>query len=656
MCYPHDTSSSSNQSDQYAPVIVPCDLVHVRLGVSPPPGIVVTIHAIPPQFPLTLTYIETLVSQKYNFEHRQMTEQRPIEGEPCGSFSSVKDPGATSPWRNFETVVIPPPVLLHVSELLGSYLWRTDIPAQTKEYVFHLMAQCLRMLHHSETHMTSAQTLLPPVSPQLSPSLALLMQLQSELRKLYDDETKSWSTESTPSGTGMGLGVGDSGRFTTYFHALMEVSLGVAEVTAPITSGSMVSLTAIETTPSTGGGGTTQSVPTSPMSAGKRKKLKAKRDRGTTTPKRSGSPRRLSESDAFGTSPPASGSLSGSSVSSGGTASASSSSSSVALSGGKPEDMLWFHRALTLSQILRHLVYGDLQGQGVTNDAIADAAQSLTTPTAPSRLLIITCIPVQLDEQLITAAIRKACNANGGLFLEEIYIPTEVIETQISEESTDSETAEAQTLTTKQVPTKKQPSPKTEAAASDPLSQQPEGKKKTIKTKRIKGYAVVELRSRTKIEAVRKALFRSKTLIDSLTLGAENLVDIQEEMLTISTVNQNLMADPHNNASTALDNYCLDKVISRREGGADELTDAMMIALTEIFHSCFISEQKLSLVETKQESGYICLSRDQISMQVPGNLLFAFLTAIRAPKKTFSEQVLYILRRYGILKLVDKEE
>ena len=39
-----------------------------------------------------------------------------------------------------------------------------------------------------------------------------------------------------------------------------------------------------------------------------------------------------------------------------------------------------------------------------------------------------------------------------------------------------------------------------------------------------------------------------------------------------------------------------------------------------------------------------------------GNLLFTFFSNVRAPKKTLSEQVLQVLRRYGVPKLCDKEE
>lgn len=63
--------------------------------------------------------------------------------------------------------------------------------------------------------------------------------------------------------------------------------------------------------------------------------------------------------------------------------------SNVSLGSGKPEDMLWFHRAVTMSQILRYLTYGEKQGEQFTNDAVADATQALSTPMAYTRLLVI---------------------------------------------------------------------------------------------------------------------------------------------------------------------------------------------------------------------------------------------------------------------------
>ena len=71
--------------------------------------------------------------------------------------------------------------------------------------------------------------------------------------------------------------------------------------------------------------------------------------------------------------------------------------SNVSLTSGKPEDMLWFHRAVTMSQILRYLTYGEKQGEQFTNDAVADATQALSTPMAYTRLLVISGIHLLLS-------------------------------------------------------------------------------------------------------------------------------------------------------------------------------------------------------------------------------------------------------------------
>ncbi len=86
--------------------------------------------------------------------------------------------------------------------MLCGYMWRSDIPALMKELLFHVLAQSLRMLHLSEG---GVETLLSTLSPAYSPCLALLQQLQAELRKLYDEETKHWTSATSVSGNGESL-------------------------------------------------------------------------------------------------------------------------------------------------------------------------------------------------------------------------------------------------------------------------------------------------------------------------------------------------------------------------------------------------------------------------------------------------------------------
>jgi E3 ubiquitin-protein ligase HECTD4 len=297
--------------------------------------------------------------------------------------------------------------------------------------------------------------------------------------------------------------------------------------------------------------------------------------------------------------------------------------SSLSLQNVKPEDLLWFHRALTLSQILQYLTSGTESALSVTNDAISDAAQTLTAPSIHSRLLVLSGIPKKISKKDVLTALRKVCYSCGGIFKNEMFLPTETL-------------ADAQ----KKVATDRPAVANVELPALDET---------------IKGYAVLELRSKTKLDAARKAIFKNKALLagfDFMLTGMDfDPADMQEEMLSVSSVNQNLFSDPQGNP--ALEHYLSDKILT----SSMDLADQAMIALTEVFHSCFISEQRVGVSDGRHESGgFICLTKDQIMMQTPGNLLGSFMSHIRAPKKTLAEQVSYVLKHYGVPKFLDKEE
>lgn len=237
------------------------------------------------------------------------------------------------------------------------------------------------------------------------------MALQTELRKLYDRETQGWTAAGAGAGGssagGIALVLGaEQSRFSTYFHALMEVCLAVAEVTLPLNvGGSSVGALSSTSAPNLSDSSSSSSsspgqTPQSPSLLSKRKKVKMKRERAAAavaavSGKRGSGGARLSESD----------------------------SALLNMAGSKPEDMLWFHRCLTLLMILRHLANKDPQGLSVTSDAVTDACQALVGPTAHSRLLVLSGIPTHLEEAVVRNAIRRACNAHGGLFKDEVFIP-----------------------------------------------------------------------------------------------------------------------------------------------------------------------------------------------------------------------------------------
>ncbi|KAG8597822.1 hypothetical protein GDO81_002399 [Engystomops pustulosus] len=670
VCYPRDASPSNTgltpppTTNQYPTAIIPTDKIHVKLGVSPAPGAVLVIHSLPLEFPLAMAFTEQLLSWKLEDVDEKSED---------------------------ELDTIPASVLLQVVEFLSNLLWSTDMAAVMKELLFHLLAELLRKIHHLEQKKNPAG-LSSSIALQLNPCLALLMALQTELRKLYDDETQNWTSGNACGGSVPG--VADQGRFSTYFHALMEACLAVAEVTLPINMSSAVSV--MTSAPATNLSDSSSSsssspgqTPQSPSLLSKRKKVKIKREKAATA-KRTSS--RGAENDP----------------------------ALLSMGGSKPEDMLWFHRALTLLMILRHLTNKDPQGLGVTNDAIADASQALVGLTAHSRLLVISGIPTHLEECVVRGAIRKACNAHGGVFKDEIYIPLQDAEIAKTKEGTEGAECKTELEKTPGVPvidnmdisSSSSVTPAVSVSASASTSQAslcssqgvsqatseasmeqfvpelaiPQGllepsavssqesldlsicstgsmgslgslveqldnvettslpdvagllDNQPSASRPIKGFAVVEVRSRAKIEKIRASLFNSSDLIGLSSLdGEDELMEMStEEILTVSTVNQSLF---DTQGIPGLGDYFTDKSLK-----GDKLVPEARDVLTEIFKSCIHAEQMLSLTPTKYiKVSDIYLSKEQINSQTPGNLLHTFFTNVRPPKKVLEDQLTQVI-------------
>uniref|UniRef100_A0A8C9FLB9 HECT domain E3 ubiquitin protein ligase 4 n=2 Tax=Pavo cristatus TaxID=9049 RepID=A0A8C9FLB9_PAVCR len=684
VCYPRDASPTNTgltpppTTNQYPSVITPTDKVHIKLGVSPPPGAVLVLHSLPLEFPLAMAFTEQLLTWKLE----------DVDGK-----------------SEDELDTIPSSVLLQVVEFLGNFLWTTDMAASVKELIFHLLAELLRKIHNLEQKKNPAG-LSSSIALQLNPCLAMLMALQSELHKLYDEETQNWVSGNACGGSG--VGAADQGRFSTYFHALMEVCLAVAEVTLPINMSVTANVISSTSAPNLSDSSSSSSsspgqTPQSPSLLSKRKKVKMKREKTSSSGKRSSS--RAADTDA----------------------------AILSIGGSKPEDMLWFHRALTLLIILRHLTKKDPQGLGVTNDAVADACQALVGPTAHSRLLVISGIPTHLEESTVRNAIRKACNAHGGVFKDEIYIPlqeedpkkikdkaeggecrTELEKPTVSSSADSLDISSSSSVTPAMSVSASASTSQASLCSSQGISRTvsdisvdqyqaglelaiPPGllephvssqesldlshcstgslgslgslgepldnvetasvsdvgsmytvtslDNQQLLSRPIKGFAVVEIRSRAKIEKIRASLFNSSDLIGLSSLdGEDELMEMStEEILTVSTVNQSLF---DTQGSPALEDYFNDKSIK-----GEKLVPGAREVLTEIFKSCVHSEQMLSLTPTKPiKVADIYLSKEQINSQTPGNLLHVFFTNVRPPKKVLEDQLTQILRKYGVPK------
>uniref|UniRef100_A0A8C2Q3W7 HECT domain E3 ubiquitin protein ligase 4 n=1 Tax=Cyprinus carpio TaxID=7962 RepID=A0A8C2Q3W7_CYPCA len=614
--------------------------------------------------------------------------------------ASPSNTGLTPPptANQYPSIIIPTDKV-HVK--LGGLLWTTDLAPCIKELIFHLLAELLRKIHAFERHK-SPSGLSSHITLLLNPCLTVLMVLQSELRKLYDHETQNWgpvSGGSCTSGTGSSGAlalVAERSRFSTYFHALMEVCLAVAEVTLPLSTGAGTSVVGVPSSTSATNCSDSSSssssspgqTPQSPSLLSKRKKVKLKRERAAVTVAS------VSGKHGFGS----------------GARPSECDSALLNMAGGKPEDMLWFHRGLTLLLILRHLANKDPQGLGVTEDAVADACQALVGSTAHSRLLVLSGIPTHLEESVVRNAIRRACNAHGGLFKDEIFIPVQeedpkkakaetsgipqdakrdstagsinsnnatpamsasasASQTSVSSSLQGASRAAGELLVNQELVTP-QTAPSQPHAPLDPhtvssqesldvslcstgsqgslgsIGEQLDSVATSVSdgssmytdihasvTRPIKGYAVIEVGGTSNSNIIR-VMFTSISILMEMT---------NEEILTASSVNQSLF---DTQGSSALEEYFLDKSIR-----GDKLVPEARDVLTDIFKSCIYAEQVLSSVPTKPvKVSDIYLSKEQMNSQTPGNLLHVFFTHIRPPKKVLDDQLTQILRKYGTVK------
>lgn len=557
-------------------------------------------------------------------------------------------------------------MIVQVVELLCGYLWRTDVPALVKEYMFHLLAQAVRMLHYCQGH---GSTSLAKLSPRFSPTQGIFQALLRELKVIYEEEVKDMAQATTVAGAGIGIGVTDTGRFSSYFQTLFEAGLAVADVIPyELPTLKPTSATVIEE------GGDVMGPAVGIKTPTKKKKLKTKRERGTTSPgcaarQTPPSSPRLSESESVESvtsstsSPPlpfihqeltaasSSSSASSGALVSSGPPSISNSSASVKL-----EDITWLQRGIMVSRVLRYLGFGEEHCKGDFDHLVRNSALSIQPSTVYSRIVIVSGIPAHIQPDVVKSALYKVCINHGGIEHDEVYVP------------------EISTVNQKTVTKSPPPIVDTDAASGgstsggsvgvgDVIAQAQDGEIKALSTAQkqhqgaalqpyTQGFAVFSLISKTKVEAVRKAVYRSKILMESLQLGggADQLPDAPpDDTLTFSTVSSALQTDPE--ANLALEQYFSFKLF----GSSNEFTDETSQALTEIFYSCFFIEQQNSTQETRQETGYICLGREQILHSASENLLLTFFMHSRPAKKSVGDHVTSVLRQYGISKSLDKD-
>ena len=634
------TAPSSHVVDPYPTVMLPCNKIHVKAGVSPAPNFILSIHGLPAEFPLAIAFVESLISCC------QEVGGQKVKGHPSVLLNPVPEPKGEREEILKKPVKISTGIYVRVLELLCGYMSKADVPAIIKEPLFLIIAQVLRLIRKDDADGASAS----PVTMIPQSVIQDLKKFRCELGKLYDEEALL---------AVIGSGSATPGQRTSYFQSLMELCLAVSEVdqfpAAPQTGSSSISVTVTLPSPRPSSMvSPKQLVRSSPQVTSRKRRPKMKRaGQQKRTPHNS-------ESDS-------------------GEASSNGANN--------PEDMLWFHRASTLNVIMRYLDSQDPQGESSMHTAIKDAYQSVVTPTAHSRLMVISGLPPNMEEPAARRAITKACNQAGGLYEHTLWIPVQEDvkpPTAVDADPKDQPVEQSLPLQSPEMSTSGTSVPTAENNASQEsqenqsISEPQEGirttesepanvssesigisetlesspttsEDSTHKKQFVRGYAILEARSKAKVEDIEHALLNSRILEESLPFDASSMMSVTgEDLLTIATVTPSLLTEP--SEMEALVGYLRHKLISQENSENLSLSPLTTSCLEEIFSSCIRFSHFKSKQSTDSEAAQpdVCLAKEHILSTCPGNLLLDFFSTIHPSKLTVEEFVNDIIQKYGI--------
>ena len=288
----------------------------------------------------------------------------------------------------------------------------------------------------------------------------------------------------------------------------------------------------------------------------------------------------------------------------------------------------------------------------------------LSPPQAP--LLLVSSLIVYYKKSLMFV---------GGIYKNEIFLPF----------AKNEESAASLAKPTDQPSSEPTTSERAAREHAQPTSSKPRDSDVSAPAQ-LRGFAVFSARARCCVDSLRKALLKNKTFLDEVELltpsqedaagasGSAALRNMATKRLTITTVNKQLQADvtfhslgevkadQSDVTNVAMEAYLQWKLLSSRH---DRLSDVTVSALTDIFHSCYVTDEHVSVmtssvggeVEGRDGEGFICLSPSQILLRENSNLLSSFFTAMATAKSTSTERVVKeMLACYGVARSEEKEE
>ena len=455
--YPNEMmQSSSNQycGPTYPSLFLPFNRIHIKFGgCSTRPGKLLKVLALPSDFPLALTFVHIL--------SRSATKLF-VEGPTTDSV-----PQHTT-------------ALNVCLESLSKFLNRLDVPIPLKELVMHQLADVM---------WTLCVTMPNTVQLYSLPS-DCVQNMKQELQKVYETESSSFVSGKSKSPAKVypppgSIAESGTGRFSTYFQAILEVVLAALEYQHKFHGGeplsSAPSLTPIVSVTSAPAIVTQVSTPSSSATPTSDAAVPATPSSESGPGKRSGKRSRVRKSFL------------------------GKKESSEATSSKKDE---WLTTLRAAALLLRCVSLDSECEKQSTLVHEASVAYSHGGPRPISRLLVVTDLDPKLDVETVQKAIRRTCGLYGGLYHDQLYLP--VKENDIEKE--DGSASESSNSNKGEVKSSEPmtSSPVQESTAVDDASL--EATMPTCHTHQLLGHAVLELCSSSQTSSCSSSLLSNQSL------------------------------------------------------------------------------------------------------------------------------------------------
>lgn len=212
--YPNASdSNTSARVNMYPDMILPCNRLHLHCPTSATEGLMVHLNAFQAEFFLSLVFIEVFIA----FYLKNVAEiSRNAESRAADNAVDAD---------NQRKALIHKTVVFNLTDILSSFLLKSDLPAVIKEIIYHLLAQLLRACHHVETqgnqpHSADNLGALDVVLTRLAP-------LRLELQKLLEKELSATNTAALDFILNCNF---EHSEFSSYLQALLGLVSAANEV------------------------------------------------------------------------------------------------------------------------------------------------------------------------------------------------------------------------------------------------------------------------------------------------------------------------------------------------------------------------------------------------------------------------------------------